>query len=302
MSNSVEFNSPKEWEKYCETMLRNHYTHKHFWKVPDEDQGDAGIEFFTADGTIFQCYLPDSKASMADYKKKIQKKINDDLKKLDENREKIKSLLDEIKIDTWVLLTPEMKSKELIAYCNKKRKEVIAKDIPYIIKDTFKVKIETADSYPDSKLFANMICSNQVNIPEIEITDEQKTLWKENNSNFIKNINRKSLIAMGDSCVDFKEQVIEQYLRIDDFLQKLRYDYPDIFILIENSARSRLSNIKEEALFWSLVDKNKVFDILNKNREHFKKHESIMSDVNIQLLSFGYLSKWIAECYMSFIK
>ena len=42
----------KGWERFCEDMLRYHFGQINFWKVPDEDQGDYGIEFFTADGTI----------------------------------------------------------------------------------------------------------------------------------------------------------------------------------------------------------------------------------------------------------
>ena len=61
---------------------------------------------------------------MGIYKKRIQKKINDDLKKLKENEKEILKLIDDIKINQWVLLTPEFKSKDLISYCNKKKKEV----------------------------------------------------------------------------------------------------------------------------------------------------------------------------------
>ncbi|OOZ38858.1 hypothetical protein BOW53_13965 [Solemya pervernicosa gill symbiont] len=80
MSSFTENMTKKEWEVFCEIMLRYHYGQPYFWSVPDEDSGDYGIEFYTADGTIFQCYYPDLSVDMATYKKKIQKKINDDLK------------------------------------------------------------------------------------------------------------------------------------------------------------------------------------------------------------------------------
>ena len=121
-----------EWEVFCEMMLRHHYGQPNFWSVPDEDSGDFGIEFYTADGTIFQCYYPDLSVDMKRYKQKIQKKINDDLKKLKEYEQGIGAMLGDIKINQWVLLTQELKSKDLLTYCNKKKKETIDKNISYI--------------------------------------------------------------------------------------------------------------------------------------------------------------------------
>ena len=54
----IEQLNPKEWESFCARMLRQHYgaNNFNFWEVPDEDQGDLDLEFFTIDGTLFQCY------------------------------------------------------------------------------------------------------------------------------------------------------------------------------------------------------------------------------------------------------
>lgn len=82
----IEQLTAKGWEGFCARMLRHHYGANNFWEVPDADRGDLGLEFFTIDGTIFQCYYPDKNAYMAAYKKKVQNKIGDDLKKLKKKR------------------------------------------------------------------------------------------------------------------------------------------------------------------------------------------------------------------------
>ena len=124
MLGAIENFSAKDWEYFCEMMLRHHCGVKNFFIVPDEDSGDLGLEFFSVQGTIFQCYFPEMGIEMKLYKKRIQKKINDDLKKLEENKVKIKALLDEIKINQWVLLTPENKSKDL-SQCSISRENAI---------------------------------------------------------------------------------------------------------------------------------------------------------------------------------
>ncbi|MEW8152017.1 MAG: hypothetical protein AB2810_17885 [Candidatus Thiodiazotropha endolucinida] len=300
MASFIDNMSPKEWEAFCEIMLRHHYGAKNFWPVPDQDAGDLGLEFFTVDGTLFQCYYPEHGIEMKVYKQRIQKKIRDDLKKLKENESDISELLDEIVINQWVLLTPENRSKDLIKYCNKKKKEVIKQNITYIDNNNFIVKIETADTYRDGMLFAQSVYSSAIDIPLMEVTDEEKAKWLSGNSTFSNNIERKSDSLMGASSGRFKEKVVERYIQIDRFLEQLRDDHPDLYQLIEDSARAQLESMQEASIFADDVDSGFVQKIVEDNKQAFTKHSKFMSDKNMQSLSFGYLSKWLAECYMDF--
>ena len=45
MSGFIENLSPKEWESFCEVMLRQHFGAKNFYTVPDQDGGDLGFVF-----------------------------------------------------------------------------------------------------------------------------------------------------------------------------------------------------------------------------------------------------------------
>jgi hypothetical protein len=299
MSNFFDDFNWKNWEKFCEIMLRQNYGQKNFWPVPDEDGGDLGLEFYTIDGTLFQCYYPEQGIEMSKYKKQIQKKINDDLKKLKDNEKEIAKMLDTIVIHQWILLTPENKSKDFNTYCNKKKKEVIEKNISYIDPDKFSVKIETADSYSDAKLYALGVHDKSINIILSDITNNDKNTWKSDNSKFSENIERKSNKLMGNNSDKFQSKIVAQYIKIEKFLDKLKIDYPDIHGLIENSARAQLEEMEENSLFES-VDKEFIKNILNENKEAFFKYSKDMSDTNVQLLPFGYLSKWLAECYMDF--
>jgi len=300
MNSFIQNLSRNDWEPFCEKMLRQHYGTKNFWKVPDEDGGDLGLEFYTITGTIFQCYYPEQGIVMKEYKKRIQKKINDDLKKLKKNEKEISKLLDDIVIDQWVLLTPENKSKDLIFYCHKKKKEVIAKGISYINSEEFVVKIETADSFPGAMLYAQGVYEKSVNISLSVVTKNEMDIWKLGNSKFSGNISRKSNSLMGGRSEKFQDEVVIKYIQIEKFLDQLRTDYPDIHDLIEDSARAQLQNMKEDAVLEPQLDSDFVKNIISTNKEVFKKYSEHMSDHNVQTLSFGFLSKWLAECYMDF--
>jgi len=302
MSSYIANLSREDWEPFCEKMLRQHYGAKNFWKVPGEDGGDLGLEFYTVTGTIFQCYYPDQGIEMKEYKKRIQKKIRDDLKKLKTNEVEIAALLDDIIIDQWVLLTPENKSKDLIPYCHKKKKEVIDKNIPYIKADDFVVKIETPDSYPDAMLYAQGVYGKAVDIALAEVTESTKDIWKTGNAEFSKNISRKSTALMGDGSHLFQDKVVARYIQLEKFLDQLREEHPDIHELIEDSARAQLQSMEEDSVLEAKLDGDFIKNVINNNKTAFEKYSKSMSDKNVQSLSFGYLSKWLAECYMDFSK
>lgn len=293
--------SEKEWEAFCEIMLRYHYGQPNFWPVPDEDSGDYGIEFYTAEGTIFQCYYPDLSVDMKKYKRKIQKKINDDLKKLKEYEQGIAKMLGDIQIKQWVLLTQELKSKDLLTYCNTKKKETVKKNIPYIDNDNFQVKIETADTFLEGKLFAQSMYLKTIDIPLMDVTDTDKAIWKGGNTEFFGNIERKSKAILGDDSGDFQDRVVTKYIQINKFIDQLREEHPDLHGQIEDSARAQLEAMQDESILEEAINKEFVKRIVGSNKAAFEKYSKFFSDKNKQSLSFGYLSKWIAECYMDFV-
>ncbi|MPW31627.1 hypothetical protein F9L16_21870 [Agarivorans sp. B2Z047] len=299
MSSFVDNLSPKEWEAFCEIMLRQHYGAKNFWSVPDEDGGDLGLEFYTIDGTLFQCYCPDKGVDMASYKRKVQKKIREDLKKLKTYENKIAKMIDDVTVHQWILLTPEFKSKDLIGYCNTKKRAVIAENISYINNDEFLVKIETADSYPDGKLYAQGVYNKAIDIPLHSISEVEKDAWKEGNTEFSGNVVRKSVALMGERSEGFQDEVFTKYIQIEKFLDQLREGHPDLYEMIEDTARAQLENMRED-VFFSTKDKGFVKSIVDGNKSAFSKHSEFMSEKNVQSLSFGYLSKWLAQCYMDF--
>lgn len=298
----IEQLTPKEWEMFCARMLRYHYGANNFWEVPDEDRGDFGLEFFTIDGTLYQCYYPDKNADMSAYKKKVQDKIREDLKKLKTNEDGIEKILDGIvvKVKRWVLLIPEMKSKELIKYCNTKKKQLLQDPPAFIDTDNFQAKIDTSASYPDGELFAKQVHAKTVDIPLIQVTDTEKAVWQARNTQFSANIERKSDTFMGKNSTRFKDNVVKKYIQIERFLDELRENYPDLHELVEDSARAQLEKIRDDSLFQDALDKAFVSNVIKGNEKAFSKHASYMSDTNMQSLSFGYLSKWLAECFMDF--
>lgn len=136
---------PQEWQDHFCSLLPLMHGYGNYERVPDRVRGDLGMEAYSTDGKLYQCYADQGSNSTDDRYKKQCKKINDDLNTFCAKHSQIQEVLGDQVIDTWCLVVPRKDDKRLITYCNKKSKEVRAKNLPYASK-TFKVVvIEKAD-------------------------------------------------------------------------------------------------------------------------------------------------------------
>lgn len=288
------------WEDYCEKLLNLHYQMRNFFPVPHADRGDYGIEFFTSDGTIFQCYAPSSSSSMQDYKRLVQKKINDDLKKLTKNQAGISELLDGILINQWVLFIPEVRSKELISYCNRKARELLVAPPSFIDKSSFRVRVIDDSSYPLEKYKARLMMDSEINFPVREVSQDEKNQWKSEHTIFHDNLVRKCG-KIQQSPNDMVDALIGEYLVLEDLVVAYRENFPDLHKEIATMVAGNLSILRTNAIFSKGDPAELVRDLLNRNREKVGDLKQKISTLNSDKISVGYISKWIAECKMDFI-
>ncbi|NNB47062.1 hypothetical protein [Pseudomonas chlororaphis] len=289
------------WEKYCEHLLRKEYGFKEFTSVPAEDRGDHGIEFFTSDGTIYQCYFPKPDYSMAEYKKKINKKISDDLAKLEEYKVEIGKLIGDLKITHWILMIPEIKSRDLIKKCKLKEKEVRKKNIDFI-DPQFQVKLETDESFPESALAARHLVLDTVDLEVNPVSHVDIELWVNSNSVFHENLKRKSTNILKERATEsFKEEQVKKYIQLNELLDYYRAVFPQIETDILIKAIESLDHIQNDFYYCGLSPQEAIRDLLKLNRNSFQNSNHNISTRNIELLATGHLAKWLAECNLEFI-
>lgn len=290
----------KAWEKFCERMLTFEFGHNNIFPVPDGDEGDLGIEFYTVDGTIYQCYCPDPSYSMKEYKSHIQDKITTDILKLEKYQKEITTTLAGIMINKWILLIPDYKSRQLIIHCNKYREIIKSKNLPFIDNDNFSVMCQDPDRYPKGKILALRYADDLIKVDSKHVTDEDIASLKD--SRYEHNIQRKSNL-LTDKSDRFAKNMLEKYISLTKFLDDLRSSYPDIYGQIEDCARVLLGRAKE------MVEiENQAAD-LNFIREIRKENEKLLDQLfrdklhslNLSDLPYGFVARWLAECNMDFI-
>jgi hypothetical protein len=88
--------------------------------VPDSVGGDAGLEFFTTSGCLYQCYAPEETSDVAKAASGMKAKAGRDLPKLVKYKAKIEPILCGIAASRWILLCPFLDNKEVVADVRKR--------------------------------------------------------------------------------------------------------------------------------------------------------------------------------------
>ena len=102
-----------EWEDLAHQLLLRR--HPSYQQVPAEHKGDYGVDGFTSDGCVYQCYGPDPMIPIKKRYEDQRDKATSDLGKVVKNRTVIAGWLG-TPITRWVLFVPRFDSAELVSH------------------------------------------------------------------------------------------------------------------------------------------------------------------------------------------
>jgi hypothetical protein len=109
-----------EWQAFALQLVQRRHGPESVQAVPDSVGGDAGIEFFTTSGCLYQCYAPEETSDVAKAASAMKAKAARDLPKPVTYRHKIEPILCGIPVTRWILLCPFLDSKEVVADVRKR--------------------------------------------------------------------------------------------------------------------------------------------------------------------------------------
>lgn len=111
---------PDEWQSFALQLVQRRHGPENVQVVPDAVAGDAGLEFFTTSGCLYQCYAPEETADVAKAASAMKAKAGRDLPKLVKYKDKIEAILGGIPATRWILLCPFLDNKEVVADIRKR--------------------------------------------------------------------------------------------------------------------------------------------------------------------------------------
>lgn len=301
----------ESWESYCHILLKLKYD-LDYQDIPASTSGDYGIEGFTADGVVFQCYCPDDEIDSKTLYTNQVNKVTRDLNKLEKNKSDLIKLLQGKKIKKWVFLTPVVKNKELVKHCkikakeykdNKKLFDLIGKDFDVVVQTEKDYLIEISKR---NKLINEKIYFDIGNIAEEEIID-----WKEcADSELVKTLIRKSSKLFENTSEPKKSELINKFIdkQIKNFIkgQKLIETMKKNYVVVYEKQSRVKSSIASGLELEVMLNEEPPKQLLRTALESYKeamKSEKMEESFEIGVLndlSQEAVASWLMECLLDF--
>ncbi|QVK22162.1 hypothetical protein KHX94_12035 [Shewanella dokdonensis] len=178
-------------------------------------------------------------------------------------------MLGEVKISTWILLIPFIKSRDLLKFCKIKEKQIPT--LSFSSPTGITVKIETDDTFPKGSLFSRTYIGEEINIPIQEIQAESTDVWKENNNYFFDNLCRKTAKITDANLDSVRTELIKKYIQIEDLMDAYRDQFPDLYTEITNIALVNLDELRNQNLFIKEEPRKIMISLLEKIEKLLKK-------------------------------
>lgn len=294
------------WEEFCQICFKRKYESVGYQEMPAW-QGDLGIEGFTRNGILFQCYCPDEEYAPDDLYIKQRDKITTDLKKLISNENELKHYLKSIKIKQWIFVTPGFKKKDIVKHCQEKADEyrklnlsILDPDFDVLIYDIdfFAAEIPLVLDYRKQKIEIN---------PLIEKSDSEIADWKSQEISLVENAIRKHGQRITDITLNRNKKIntltqhsIEHFLNGNITVKIMQEKFPrdfEKFIRVVSLFEKKvvdicITNTGDNNLLYKQIED----DLKAKLREAF----GYIDLITIDRLTEQVLADWILRCPINF--
>lgn len=301
------------WEELCQSCYRIRYREQHYTEIPAAYRGDAGIEGFTLDGVVNQCYYPEKEYSDDDLYNHQRDKMTTDISKLlsPVYKNRLKDLGVPV-VKEWHFVTPYYKDSRIIQHAETKRSEVIAKRIAdpkqfdYIDED-FRIFVIAAEElrFEITRIIRNSCTDIKLNLA---IRNVKQPDWTGCESEKVDNIKRKVAAVMGNEedelYNDIVDTYIEAYIKGLEIMRILRLSYAEIYEDVYKLEQAYKKQVKIKTGMNTNQSMNSVIfnEILDDFERQLKEACGYFTVDSIIELKVDIISMWLADCSMKFRK
>lgn len=295
------------WEALMQVCFRIKYENEKYQQMP-ASPGDFGIEGFTRNGKVFQCYCPDTNLPPDELYEKQRDKITKDLKKLSLYEKQLAVYLKDNKIKEWIFVTPSFKKKELVQHCRDKAEEIKAQSLS-IVDNDFDVIIHDIDNFSSEIPIAlNGDGKKLYILPDKESDDSTKiTEWREQEITYVDNAVRKHTKRFSEAAKEIPEKVnvlteetVRDFLNGESVLRRWQQVHPenyDKFLILASQIEKE---VKERCMF-PVKDNNELYNQIKKEvYTRISSGFTGLESITIDYLTKRLMAYWLLRCPLDF--
>ena len=295
------------WEDFCQQCFKRKYELDGYQEMPATFKGDLGIEGFTRTGILFQCYCPDMEYTPVKLYEAQRNKITIDLKKLVNNQKELKAYLGDMKISTWIFVTPEYNNKEIVRHCREKAEELRRMNLP-LLEDDFDVLIYDIEFFSAE---IPIILNFRQEKLDIDIAEKKSPKeiadWKSKEISLVDNAIKKHRQRVPESAKNIDDKVnmltqksVSDFLNGDTMIRKWAEKYQDQFEKFQKVIALFEEKVKEKCAVNEETSNNLYNEIEIELRDKLKESFAYLDDIMIDRLTCRVMADWILRCPLSF--
>lgn len=287
-----------EWQGHARRLVQRRHGAVNVQSVPDEVQGDCGIEFYALDGTAYQCYAPEKHSVVQAAASAMKAKAGRDLAKLAKHQDKLVRIFGSTRIERWILFCPFLDDKDVVAFVRTKGAEVPTWGLEFI-SGRFEAVVHSLEDFehesaalralplliaPTAGLTAAVMGQTPGSDLEAILVDK---LQRANPKDLAEQIDRK------------KQAFVNAHARRESVLAKMSLEQPELWeraIVCINGEEQRL----EATGAVGEVPIAMLHNSLDRIERILQNDVAGVAQTTIQEISTGTIADWLMRCPLDF--
>lgn len=291
--------SGEDWQEFAFALVQLRHGATNVQRVPDGVRGDGGLEFFTTDGCLVQCYAPQEVSDVAKSSSAMKQKATRDLPKLAQYQDIISRMLQTIKARRWILLCPFLDDKDVVAHVRKKGIELFNAQLPFLTPD-FEALVHSQE---DFAIEVRALREKAIG-PSLRTKQPDETfIEQQSKSSFSSKLDEKLSRAFAGLSAEQLEEKSKDHLRSffqrENAIEQLRLNYPTTWERYVNSVTAEEKRLKLIGAAGT-GPREQLAESLQRIEDGLKRDIPDLSQSTRTDLATGTLSDWLIRCPLDF--
>lgn len=264
--------------------------------------GDYGIEGYSCDGVLYQCYADQDSVNLRNRTDKQKKKLYRDTEKLKRYEAKLAAALDGLVVRHYVFAVPQYHAAELVTYANERAAVVRGYGLSFVAND-FAIRIKSPDEYPAEYQAALTDGAMKALLPDPEITPEQLEAFPADEPLLARNLDGKlEILRQHNPSVGveaLRGTFTRAFLVKEQLLERLR-EWPETWESVEQQRRLRQETVELDNELSPDAPHVRVPTLLKDYTAQLEDRVPALSPGDAQRLAYGQAGEWLMRCPLRF--
>ena len=287
------------FEEMCWNLLRRRYRPEQLVYLPATLEGDYGIEGFSKDGIVYQCYADRDSLSLRDRTTKQKRKLYKDTVKLKSNATKLEAVLDGLVIEGYIFMVPQFDAAELVAYAVKRAEAVRSLNLKFIASN-FSISIKEPKDYPEELRAAERDGSATAVVPDPLVESKDVELFQTRKPELVAKLEKKlAALEIEEGRTELRDDFVRAFLVKEGVMGGLE-EWPETWEAVERRRRLREEKLSLENQLDSTAPKERVGNLITGYQDDLFKAVGGLGEPDAQRVAMGQVGDWLMRCPLRF--